>query len=564
VLRAVSVLALALACAAGCSKDDAGAPDASAPAAALAPVPAPAGLLAEVFAATPEATWTKARVLAGGSLFLPKGFGSLVVALTGLPITAAAEIDGDAPLVGALVEAAGQRRPRACLGVRVKAGHRFVDQLRLGPGARFTARVDAATGVAVLDVREGKPTYALGVLGGTLLVADSEASLLEVGPYVARTLPTAPMTKDELRVEVPKAALAGPVAKLAETAARALAAPPTDGGPLGATQVIQALLGAGGAAQSVANVLGDLEKATITVNMDNEATRLRLVMRPGSGPSGAAMKGLAFGDALPLLALPKDTLGAALVRESAGSRAASTEAGASDLAALLGAGTALPRQDLDRALGAVAKARGDWAAIGVALGPTGPAGYARAPLTGDDAFADATKALWALTQGKPVKAKLATAGVELARSKTVLENLPGDVERYRVAWKGAPDAMRDAATPTAVDVLVAVRDGELAAATGYESRDALRRLLAAKGAPGESLGGVDEVRAAIEALGSDVAIAIVGDPLAAIAARAGRAAPAAPAPVTLAIAKGPDAGSLLLRLDVATAAVREAAKVVAP
>src|SRR5512139_509852 len=172
-------VALALpALGAGC-KDEPPPPQKVAP---LEPIPAPAGLLADVFVPNPDEAWAKARVTVGGpALFLPSNASNLAVTLLGLPLAVSAEIDGNVPLVGALVERAGGGRPRAAIGIHVRDAGKIEGLLVKGENARFQLRVDEKTSITLLESKDGgaRP-LALGLLGNYLLVAQDTADLLDV------------------------------------------------------------------------------------------------------------------------------------------------------------------------------------------------------------------------------------------------------------------------------------------------------------------------------------------------------------------------------------------------
>lgn len=598
--RGFALLALAAglsAAPAGCSKPSPPS-DAAAPI-DLSPVPAPAGLLAEVFLPTPDATWAKARLTASGpALFLPTTAAALIANLLGLPPTVAAEIDGGVPALGAMVDAdatapaaartGASGRPRAALGIHVRAGDRFVDQLTRGQEARFQARVDAATSITLLEPKgaarpapgssagldpappeapaeplaaAGGARAAMGVLGNYLIVGLEVGDVLAVGPYVARTMPKAAVPKEDVAVEVPQAAIAGPILATAR----------------GGWERLREVAGAGVAPEALAlapmvegwlEILGDLERARLTLSLD-EAAHLRIAgtPRPGGGAASRAVAEAAVGDAAPLLELPADALLGLMIRETKASRGGGVARQADAVARLLG--KEVPpkeREQMVASLRAISEARGDWFAAGLRFDSTGPTAYARLAVADEEKLAGALEGLVGLAKAPAIKKLLAEEALNITAGKTVIERLPGDVRRVRFQRlddeaKGdagkppPPDAGAISPLPRTIDLLYLLQGGALFASAGYDPQEGLRRAIAAPG--GESLGGVPAFRAALGALGGDTSLALIVDPLRLVASRAGRPGAAEPAPVVIAAGATPAPAALWLRADVAATAIRE-------
>jgi hypothetical protein len=542
-LRAASALALAAALGAsaplaGCSKPtttaDAGAPE------ALPPVPAPAGLLADVVLSTPDATWSKARAALGGpAMLMPASTGALVATLLGLPITVAGEIDGGVPIVGALVDASGQE-PHAAIGVHVKAGDRFVDQLTKPAEARFTARPDAASHMTFLDPKGAGPRApgVLAVLGNYLLVAPTAADLTNVGPYVARTLPTKTAPKEELAVDADGPALAGPVL----AAARSLTAD-------------AARLPLGGMVQSALDVLADAQHARLTAGLDPAGLHVRVAVTPKPGGATAKLASeLTAGDPRRLFELPADSLAGFLFYQSPAARAESAAAQAEGLGRLLD--TKLGPADKEAVAGALrelGEARGDWLVGGLTFAQTGPAGFARGAVLDADKLDKGAKALIGLAKSGPVKALLKDMDLGVSTGTAKVDGVGPTAQRVRLerlskAKKGGPDM------PTSIDLLYAVDKDALVVATGFDAKAALASVASAP--KKDNLGGVPDMKAAIEGLGPEVAFAVLFDPVRIGAVQTGRPA-AAPGPIAVAGGRAPGGGELWLRVDVATEAVRE-------
>src|SRR5262245_48282292 len=157
----------------GCSSHSA--PDAGAAIAVdLSPIPAPSGLVGDLFMPAPDATWSKVRTIAGSTAaLLPQSFGGIAATLLKLPLLVSTEIDGGVPVLGAIVKQ-GDAPALGAIGIHVKSGDRFVDQLTRGQDARFSAKRDEASQITVLSLKlsdpSEEPAYTLGVLGNYLLV----------------------------------------------------------------------------------------------------------------------------------------------------------------------------------------------------------------------------------------------------------------------------------------------------------------------------------------------------------------------------------------------------------
>lgn len=552
VVLLLSAVALGAACKGNDAKPDAAAPAAS----ALAPVPAPAALLADVFLPAPEATWQKARLVAGGAaMFLPTSLGGLVTTVLGLPITVAQEIDGAVPVVGAIVDGPANAPPRTALGVHVKDGGRFIDQLTRGQDARFTSKPDAKAQMVLLEAKGAKGEAALGVIGNYLLVARTADDLRDIGPYVARTLPSKPAPKDDVTIDAPEAALSGPLRARAK-AVWARLKPSAEAKPT----LAGTLLSVDQAFDEVVAVLGDASSARVTLDFEQGkvAVRGRLAAKAAGGPAEKLASSLAAGDAKPLLSLPRDTLVALLVRESRDGR----KEGAADRVdhIVKALGVELDGKDRDAivsAAAALATARGDWLSAGFRFGGTGPAAFVRGAVADQAAFEGAAKDLLALSKRAPLAKALDEHALAVSAKKTKLEKL-GDVERVRfeVAKKGDAKKLPPGA-PSSVDLFYTVDKDVFFAATGLDAQGAYADVATA---PEGHLDGNEAVRAAIEGLGDEVGFALYVEPLALEAAGTGKPGGGDPAPVVLAVgrslAKGSAPAELWVRLDVANADVQ--------
>lgn len=530
----------------------------------LSPVPAPQGHLADLIVPSPDAVWTKARTLVGGpAIFFPQSFGALAATMLKLPVVVGPEIDGGVPVLGAALKN-GETPTQAAIGIHIKAGGRFIDQLTKVPDARFSARLDEATRITVLtsksDTPGAAPPAAMGVLGNYLLVARQEADLLAAGPYIARTLPSRPVPKEDAVIEMPEAALSGPV--LAE-AQRAWTGTRSDLERVGAPALVPVV----GTVEMFLGVLADSKLARLTLDLDAASVHARFTMtpKPDGGAASKALAEMAVGDADPLLDLPGSALLGILWREPAAVRSAAIPKQAESLAGLLGPETkAEDKEAILAALRAEDEARGDWATLGVSLDPTGPNAMVRAPLSSAEKMSNALKQLVALSKLPSVKAQLKAASLEVTSGKTVIENMPGEAQRVRFekiqpkGAKGKAASLPEAGIPGSIDLLYMVAGDLLLGAAGYDPKAA---LLALRQGPAEtSLRWNPAMKSALTSLGADASFALVVDPLRILAQRSGKSAPNESAPVVVALGKTPEPSAMWARVDVAALVVQELIK----
>jgi hypothetical protein len=545
-----------------CAKDPPAGGGASSP--VLAPVPAPATLAAELFLTSPDATWAKVRGLINApAAFVPQSFGGLVTSLLGFPITAVAEIDGGVPVLGAVLAPREGGRPRGALAIHVKEGTRFLALLTGGEAPRFATEPDAGTSIAVLVPKGGAKggPYAMGVLANYLLVAETRADLLEAGPYAARTLPTAPVPKEELVLQVGQAAMSGPLRPWMAQGAKHI-----DDLPAALQQALAPV-------RAVLDSAGDMESARLAAGIGDVSTRVQVALVPRAAtPARAFVDGLAVGDLGPLLALPADTLAAVVLRNAGTPSEETQKARVATVASALGVEMAdKDRAQLAGALHELAALTGNWVAAGVSMGPTGPAGYFATEVKDEARLWPAGAALASFLEKGAGNGLLAGHALRAKGDKTRLESFAGDVGRIRISRieGAAAAAAKEQGLPPAVDVLYAVRDGKLLAVAGTDAAAALRRLAAP-----EKLESSAGAKAAAERLvastssGGGMALTVFVEPLLLVASRAGRPGAGESAPVLLGYGReGSAGGPLSVRIDASNLAVREAIKqrnVIAP
>ncbi len=379
-----------------------------------APVAAPDGLLADVFVATPNASWQRVQRGVGGTLgILPSTLGSLTCALAGLDPSLGAEIDGAALATGAIAD--DPKDLAWALAMKIAEPRRARDVLFESETARYSPRPIAGGGMLLLAPKGGgRLSLAVALApGGYLVIARNEDDLSRLGPYAYRTVPTKPVPEGgALVLDAPTTALKGPLrarvsslwdAARGDLAKKDDAARAAHGGrapDYGDPRAVLALLD--GAMQSRLAMLGDLSRARVVVDVRETSLRADLVVTPGAadGPSSAAFSSMHPGDAAPLLEANDSPL-AVLFRDDAGGRA-QTAADVED-AVKKALGERLAEPEAKRLHGAIdgwTKARGDWTTLGL-IGTDGL--FVRTPATNGDAADHAIREFLSLVSVAPLK-----------------------------------------------------------------------------------------------------------------------------------------------------------------
>jgi len=209
----LAVMTVALALTQGCAKKPRSSQRASAGAAvALADLPEPAGVLAELSVAHPDATFRTLRELGRPwSSLLPAGFPMLTASLLGMPPLSADSFDPALPVVGLLLQSDAST-PTWLLAVHSVSGPELIAKLTTGDRAPFRAQASSVVGLKLIEPsplsgKEPKPTPALAVFDNYLLIAERPDSLLSAGPYAARMLPKRPALEAAIALRFSHAAL---------------------------------------------------------------------------------------------------------------------------------------------------------------------------------------------------------------------------------------------------------------------------------------------------------------------------------------------------------------------
>ena len=542
-----ATLAAAPACTCNKTSDGGGAAAEDAAVAVLPPVPAPDGLLADVFLATPNATWQSLQRKVGGTLgILPSTLGGLVCALAGLDPNLGPEIDGGALVTGAVADEPNDLA--WAIAMKVTEPRRAKDLLFESETARYTPRV--VGDMTVLAPKGGGKIALAAALGagGYLVLARTEADLTRLGPYAFRTVPNKTMPAGgALVLDAPQAALKGPLrARLSSLwdAARGDLAKKDDaqraahGGrapDYADPRAILSLLD--GAMQSRLALLGDLDAARVVVDVTETSVRADLLVTPGvaTGPSAVALAAMRPGDPSPLL----DGADSALTLFFRDDAAGRTET-AADLedAVKKALGERLAEPEAKRLHATVdgwTKARGDWTTVG---------------LLGQDGLFLHTPAVDADGADHAIRNFLQLVGTPPLKQGFRIQSLDVGAGTAQLAYGDPPAAGKPSASKKA-SLAWSAKSGEIAV-TLTTPTGAGPSPAAAAG--GKKLGDEPSIALPVRALDKTVTFAAVVQPLKLDPVKA--LLPAAP----LVVAWGKKEKDAYLRLDGSLALVRELIK----
>jgi len=548
----------------------------------LDPVPIPADLIADVYIPNPDAAWGKARLaIAGPAMFLPASTGSMVATLFSLPITVGSEIDGNVPVVGAILEGREGARTRVAMALHLRAADKFIHLLVQGENARHVKSVDEKTQITILELQSGVlGSPAIGVLGNYLVAAPTKEILLEVGPYVVRNLTTAKMPTNDITIDMPRAALEGPVAKMIRSRWDSIKPKPrADSTVTTLPSPLQTLV------DGVLGVLGDLDRGKAMIDFDQQATHMRFSGTPKAPlPPGSRIATMTVGDPKKLLDLPGSTDVAVFLNDALDGRVNDAKAYAKALCEAIGKDvTDEDRAAIEKALLGLAQSRGDTFTAGLSLLPSGPGAFVRSSMSDRDALTKSIDEVVGLSERKSVSHWLGELGIKIKGGTTVIEGIPGDLHRIhleRVEPKVSTDkpgakpgtkspepAKKDdksqapAGVPSAIDILYLFGTENVVLGAGYEARDALK--LGLEATPKDNLGTRTDVATALSSLGDKATFVAVADLLRLFARQSGGAAPAVGAPLVFGVGKGGTgfgADEPWMRLDVPNVVLQEIVK----
>lgn len=556
----------------------------------LDPVPVPADLIADVYIPNPDTAWGKARLaISGPAMFLPASTGSLAATLFGLPITVGSEIDGNVPVVGAILEGKDGGRTRVAMALHLRAADKFIHLLIQGENAKRVKRVDEKTQITLLELENGLVGSAtIGVLGNYLVAAPTKEELLEVAPYVVRNLTTAKMPANDITIDMPRAALEGPVAKMIRTRWEGIKPRPRADSstvttlPSPLQTLVDGLLG----------VVGELDRGKAMIDFDQQVAHVRFSGTPKTPlPAGSHIASMTVGDPKKLLDLPGTTDVALFVHDTSDVRVNDAKGYATALINAIGKDvTDEDKAAIEKALEGLAKSRGDTFTAGLSLLPTGPGVFVRAAMSNRDELTKSITDLTRLPERKSVASWLGELGLKMKAGTTVIEGLPGDLNRIRLervepkvstdkpgAKPGAKspeptkkdekkddkgDKTRGAAgVPSTIDILYVFGTENVVLGAGYEAHEALKLILEASAK--DNLGTRTDVATALSSLGDKATFVAVADLLRLFARQSGGVAPSAGAPLVFGLGKGGTgfgADEPWMRLDVPNVVLQEIVK----
>jgi hypothetical protein len=537
----------------------------------------PDDLIADLYVTSPNSSWTKLQRGVGGAMgILPATLPGVLVALTDLDVTLASELDGTAPMFGAI--AGDPADPGIAFAMKLVDSRHARGLLVDGDTSRFTGK-DVA-GMTLLVPRSGgtrERRFSMAITpNGYLLIARTVADVERLGPYVTRALPARPLPTESAAIEIPRRSLQAVLKPKVEAlwgegrsfllaqdermrAERGRA--PDFGDPAAIVAALDATLG-----RRIA-VLGDLEKVHIALDVVDDAAVLMASLTPASpdGPGRKWVEGMTVGDAAPVLAMPATSTVAVSMRDSETQREEQGRELEKAITTSLGQRLEGPAKVHD-VIESATKARD--ASFAFAVGLEEPWGlFLRAPVRDAAAADKAIRGAFDLAKVKPFRELLhvrdvAASSEELAGlGKVSVLTLTRDAsakekgrrsesigsQRVRGADAGAAPSK-----PASDSFGIAWSSSPDALALGAGAEPAVTLKLGAS--TERRLADEASLRRFIGAIGSDASTVIVAQPLRLDPKRANL--PAAP----LAIAIGKRAGDAFVRIDVADALLREAAR----
>jgi len=521
-------------------------------AAALPDLPEPAGVLAELSVARPDATFRILRELGQPlSGLLPAGFPMLTASLLGLPPLTADSFDPALPVVGLLLQT-GATPPTWLLAVHSVSGPELVAKLCTGDHAPFRASSSPVPGLKLIepsaldsnDAKQLKAVPALAVFDNYLLIAERAESLSFAGPYAARMLPKRPAAKAPIAARFSHTALTGnlvPALRGLWAAYRTRLAHQdlTDRSAHGGrapdfADPAQVILGADALVESLLALLDGA--STLEVDLEPFADRLdlSLLLEPQTDSEvRAKVAALPAADAQTLLKLPAETKFALGLSRTNEERAAAGKAAGEDWVRLLGA--RLGERDAQQLRGVLADwelGRGAQTCYGF-LGGGEPGAYLIASVADAARLKRAGSGFFGLLALPGVRAPLA----EFLGQPRVSDQVPPsdalpNVARKRLTF-AAPAPGKPPPPPLSFAWLV---DEELAFAAASKNADAtLKTVRESARAAHETLGSKPEIADAVTRMGAQAALFAYLDARVAFAANGEQAA--FPAPLLLSIGK---------------------------
>lgn len=518
---------------------------------------APDDLIAELYVGSPNATWTKLqRGIGGAAGILPATMPGVIVAMSDLDPTLAGELDGTAPIYGAL--SGDPTDPEWALALKLSDGRHARGLLIDGDTARFNGK--QAPGMTILVPKTvasvGEETKQVAITSnGWLLVAKKAADLAGLGNYVTRGLAVRPTPTENasIIVDVPRSALAKQIApKLGEMWAGAKqyllgedarmraerGRAPDFADPAALVAALDGLV-----TRRLA-IAGDLDKVHVAIDVTSDSASILATLTPvkGDGPAHQWVDGMRTGDAAAALALPATSVLALSTRDDAAARTEQGKSLETTVATALGARLKDPAP-LNTVVDLATSARDE--SFAIAWTSEEPSGVMlRAAVKDADAAQKAMNGAIDLAKADPFKDLFRLAAVTPGSED--IAGL-GTVKSAIFTPAVDPKAGNTKNKPKPRGVAWVVSGNVLYAATGHEATVTLK--ISAK--PEKKLADEPAIAKFVTAIGADASTVAIAQPL----KLDPRKAALPTQPVTLAVGKhGSDA---FVRIDLPDPLVRE-------
>lgn len=505
------------------------------------PPPAPGDLLGWAIVPTPDASWGKLQRAIGGSLgLIPSTMGGLVTALGGIDGSLSPEVDGHAPAFVACSGTADDMAWVVSLHLR-DARHARAE---LGDGGHFRTR--EAHGMTMLVPPPGaSSSYAVAFDGDRLLLARREADLDVLGMYASRTLPKTPAPSSAIVAEIPRTgmaaftgALGGAWKDLLESAKKSEKAQREQHGGKQAdfadTEAVLALADEFVGART--KELSDFARALLTVDAADDGLHAVMLVTPqdGQGPSRDFVSGLGVGDAQPLVSSWGDARASILLHTTPASRKAHAQVLTDALTRALGGRLTEPgKKELGTVLHAWEAGVSDSLVVSLPSATSG-AVLAKVGVSDEKLVKEALTAVPPLLGEKAFSAPLG-----VTQTVTAKKDITGGGSADVLTWTRVADKKRGV-KPGTLGVASALDSGSAFVALG---EDPLPVLLAGVH-PERKLGDDNLLSGPLNALGSDVSVVVLAQPLKLEPTHLGE--PAAPGLLAL----GKRGGDAMIRVDV--------------
>ena len=530
---------------------------------ALPDLPEPAGVLAELSVAHPDATYRALRELGRPlSGLLPAGFPMLTASALGVPPLSADSIDTELPAVAVFVQEPGSALGWV-LAVHVVSGPELVAKLCTGDRAPFHCVAAKEAGLHLVEPSAAGPSpssASLAVFDNYLLASSSAELLHSAGPYTARTLPRRPPAAAPIALRFSKRALesnvvpalralwAGYRTRLAQTDQSDRSA--HGGRAPDFADPAQVILGADALVESVFSLVDGAQALELDVEPFPNRLDSTVLLVPEAGSEVQTKLGsLATGNAQALLALPSETQFALGLSRTGDDRESAGKAAGDDWVRLLGA--RLSQQNARQLRAVLADwefGRGTRASYGF-LGGAEPGAFLVTDVADAVRLKRAAPGMFDLLAVPGLRAPLAEflGKPSVSEGAAAPDALPGASRKKLTFAASGPE--RPHVPPLSFAWLVSEREGF--AAAGKNADAALKVVVQSARGEHATLATSATIGDSVSRIGEQAAVFAFADARLAFGASGGE--PSAVAPVLLALGKR-EAGAYL-RLEVSKAAV---------